>query len=64
MGEPAEVEVFDRDGRAVARREPRRLPSLANPFNWLLLAAALVSAGAILVWAMAQVAINRLRGEG
>ena len=71
MSEPTEVEVFDRDGdlvlrdgKTVARRERRRLPSLLNPLNWLLLLAAGITAFSIVLYALSEVAMRRARELG
>jgi hypothetical protein len=67
----SQVEVFDRDGnlvarggKAVARRERRRLPSLLNPLNWLLLLAAGITAVAIVLHALSELAMRRAREMG
>ena len=53
-----------RDGKTVVRREKRKLPSLLNPLNWLLLLAAVISASAILLYALSEVAMRRARELG
>jgi hypothetical protein len=72
MTEPgSEVEVFDREGnlvmregRAVARRERRKLPSLLNPLNWLLLLAAIITAFSLVLHALSAAAMRRAREMG
>lgn len=70
-GESTKVEILDpdgtvvlRDGKAVARVERRKLPSLLNPLNWLLLLAAGITALSIFLYALSEVAMRRARELG
>ena len=62
---PTTIEVLDREGVpvTVSRRARRRLPSLWNPLNWLLLLAAIFTAVSILFYAMTEVIRRRARGR-